>query len=191
MNYQQGSPEWLEMRKNYIGASDAPVVMNMSPWKKKIDLWREKVVLPSHQKTTGPMLYGKETESIALEKFNIEMGLDGEFFQFEPTLRFHPAIPYMMASLDGFCEQLHEAVEIKCPGKKDHELASKGEIPKKYIPQLQHQIEVCGLAYIWYYSYSSESQYRINVPRDQKFIDEMLEKEAEFWDCVVNFREPD
>ncbi len=188
---KQGTPEWHEMRKNHIGASDAPVVMNMSPWKKPKDLWREKVALALPQTTTGPMLYGKETESKALEKFNIEMGLDGEFFQFEPTMRFHPAIRFMMASLDGFCEQLNEAVEIKCPGKRDHFLASKGEIPKKYIPQLQHQIEVCELAYIWYFSYSSESQYMINVPRDQAFIDIMLEKEAEFWDCVVNFREPD
>lgn len=184
-NLRQGSLKWHEMRKNHLGASDAPVVMGMSPWKKPIDLWREKVGLHVDRKETGPMLYGKQEESNALLSFNKELKAN-----FRPVVKFHPSIHYMMASLDGFDEIRNEIMEIKCPGKKDHELASKGEVPKKYIAQLQHQIVVCCLDWIYYCSYSRESQHYFKVPRDQEFIDIMLEKEAEFWDCVVNFREP-
>jgi len=184
--YQQGTTEWLEMRKNFLGASDAPVVMNMSPWKKPIDLWREKLALISPRTTTGPMLYGKQEEANALEWFNN----NNDYDNFEPCVKFHNKIPYMMASLDGWHHIIEHALEIKCPGKKDHEIASKNEVPKKYIAQLQHQMEVCEIDWIWYLSYSSTSQYLFKVERDQKFIDEMLEKEAEFWYCVENFKEP-
>lgn len=184
-HFIQGSPEWHEMRKNHLGASDAPVVMNMSPWKKPLDLWREKVALASPQTTTGPMLYGMQEEPRALRWFNEIQGV-----LFVPCVHFHKKKDYLMASLDGYCHLNNEALEIKCPGKKDHELGLKGIVPEKYIAQLQHQIEVCGLDWIWYCSYSRESQHYFKVARDQAFIDEMLEKEAEFWDCVINFREP-
>lgn len=34
--------EWLEWRKLGLGASDAPVVMGVSPWKTRHQLWLEK-----------------------------------------------------------------------------------------------------------------------------------------------------
>lgn len=190
---KQGSEEWHAMRLKHIGASDAPVIMGHSPWRKPIDLWREKVGLSVNRKMTGPMMYGKQEEGNALEWFNNNYPLPTKYEVapfFEPCVKFHSSIYYIMASLDGYCFHWQEALEIKCPGKKDHELASKNQVPKKYIAQLQHQIEVCNLDFIWYCSYSPTSQFMFKVARDQPFIDEMLDKEAEFWYCVENFKEP-
>ena len=39
----QGTSEWLENRKNHIGASDAPVVMGVSPWDTPYKLWENKL----------------------------------------------------------------------------------------------------------------------------------------------------
>ncbi len=41
----QHSNEWLELRKNKIGASDAPIIMKVSPWKTPYRLWEEKLGL--------------------------------------------------------------------------------------------------------------------------------------------------
>ncbi len=104
----QGSKEWHEIRRNHIGASDAPVIMGVSPWKKPIDLWKEKLGLTPPQKTTGPMIYGKQTEEIARDWFNKKIE---RFFQ--PEVHFHSEIKFLMASLDGFCEIYHESLEIE------------------------------------------------------------------------------
>jgi predicted phage-related endonuclease len=47
---QQQTPEWLEFRKNKIGASDAPIIMETSPWKTPYQLWLEKLSLDAKLK---------------------------------------------------------------------------------------------------------------------------------------------
>ena len=39
----QQSEEWLEFRRSRIGASDAPIIMGVSPWKTHYKLWVEKI----------------------------------------------------------------------------------------------------------------------------------------------------
>jgi putative phage-type endonuclease len=182
----QGSPEWHACRLQHLGASDAAAIMGVSPWSNQLKLWNEKVGLAGPKKETGPMLYGRQEESKALDSFIEETGII-----MAPAVRFHHTIDFMMASLDGLspCETL--ALEIKCPGKKDHTTASEGNIPDKYYPQLMHQMEVLGIDMIYYYSYNPSSQYLIEVKRDQVYIDDMLEKERKFWDCVLKFEEPE
>ncbi|MCJ7483244.1 MAG: YqaJ viral recombinase family protein, partial [Thermodesulfovibrionales bacterium] len=38
LNFEQSTEEWLSWRRNGIGASDAPVVMGLSPWQKAGEL---------------------------------------------------------------------------------------------------------------------------------------------------------
>ncbi len=38
----QNTPEWHAFRRKRIGASDAPVIMGISPWKTPYQLWIEK-----------------------------------------------------------------------------------------------------------------------------------------------------
>ena len=40
---QQGTPEWLALRKTKITATDACVIMGSSRWKTKTQLYREKL----------------------------------------------------------------------------------------------------------------------------------------------------
>ena len=39
----QQTDEWLEMRRNKIGASDAPIIMEVSPYKKPNQLMEDKL----------------------------------------------------------------------------------------------------------------------------------------------------
>jgi putative phage-type endonuclease len=41
MNFLQGSPEWLQYRRNKFNASDAPAMMGVSPYKSRAELLRE------------------------------------------------------------------------------------------------------------------------------------------------------
>ena len=43
LEIEQGTKRWLEERMSYIGGSDAPIIMGVSPWKTPYQLWEEKM----------------------------------------------------------------------------------------------------------------------------------------------------
>ncbi len=178
---QQDTNEWNEFRKNHIGSSDAPIIMGASPWTNSIDLWEEKIGFIKDKKPNFAMKRGKILEPLALEEFENQMHL-----LMMPKVFKSSDIEYISASLDGisFCNKI--AVEIKCPGKKDHELALSGKIPDKYIPQLQHQLYVTELDKMYYFSYTPSTNKILEIYRNEEYIKILLEKEKIFWESVLN-----
>ncbi len=180
---QQGSSEWLEFRKTKIGASDSASILGIG-FKTPFELWQEKLGL-SENVVNAAMRRGTENEPLAIAAFSMEEGV-----LVKPAVYVHPKHEWMAASLDGISSDLKVAVEVKCPGKIDHEIASNKKVPPKYVPQLQHQMEVMGLDEMFYLSYQPESTHCFKVYRDQKFIDNMIEKEYEFYECVQKLIAP-
>lgn len=176
---QQNSPEWLEWRRDKIGASDAPVIMGESPWRTPRELWISKKE-GIEQEDTPWMKRGRDMEKTALEWFEKETGL----IMF-PAVVTHRSKPWMIASLDGLTMDHDAAAEVKNPGKSDHDLAVKGIVPEKYIPQIQHQIEVTELKSIYYVSFYEGRGVYIEVKRDEKYILKLLKKELEFYEMLT------
>lgn len=181
----QGTPEWLELRRSYIGASDAPVIMQMSPWMTPYQLWLNKMGFHQVEETQA-MRRGKQSEEAARKDFEEATGL----IVF-PQVVFSKEHAFMMASLDGIDMDHKHIVEIKVPGHQDHQIAKQGNVPTKYIPQLQHQMAVTGLDIMYYYSWSPFDGTIIEVERDDKFIAEMIDKERAFYDCMCNAIPPE
>jgi putative phage-type endonuclease len=177
---EQRSAEWHLLRKSKIGASDAAPLMGVSPWKNSYDVWQEKcgtdIIEPAKN---AWMQRGIDLEDEALRAFELATGL-----LVSPSVLFHSKYPWMMASLDGYEIEGKAAVEIKCPGVKDHEIAIAGIIPAKYYPQLQHQLAVTGLDKIYYMSYSPDHETPkviLEVKRDDEYISKLIEVEREFY----------
>lgn len=181
----QNTKDWLDFRKNKIGASDAPIILGISPWKTAYQLWLEKLDIVSSDFQSKAMSRGLQMENEARINFSLFTGIE-----VEPKVMIHPKRDWMMCSLDGISKDEQFAVEIKCPGEKDHSIASSGRIPDKYYPQLQHQLEVCGLDMIYYYSFDGYDGCLIEVERDEKFISQMISKEEKFYECLQNFVSP-
>tara|TARA_R110000868_G_C10970190_1_gene769681 strand:- start:11941 stop:12819 length:879 start_codon:yes stop_codon:yes gene_type:complete len=175
----QGSAEWLAHRQNYLGASDAPIVMGVSPWKTQFQLWEDKLGMSAPQEENFYMRRGSDMEPLARAAFEVEFGL--EVF---PQIAYHPKHKFMMASLDGLTIDKDHAVEIKCPGPKSHKTAVGGVVPIHYMPQLQHQLACLDLPMLWYWSFDGENGVAIKVERDDAYIKLMIEEEAKFWECV-------
>ncbi len=175
---QQNTREWLQFRRSHICASDAPAIMNESPFKDCMKLYDEKIHA-YEQPVSYYMQRGKDLEKIALEMFEQETGL-----VMFPMVGVHEGIDWMAASFDGVSVDRKTILEIKCPGKKDHQTALKGKIPKKYTAQIQHQIYVSGTDFAFYYSFDGEKGIILEVKRDQEYIEIMLAKELEFWNCI-------
>ncbi len=184
-NLEQNTAEWFKIRNSHIGASDAPIILGLSPWKTPAQLWKEKLELVPCPPMNSSMQRGRDMEGTAKLAFENMMDIE-----VTPKVLFHPVIKYMMASLDGISSDGKIYVEIKCPNKKDHELAKNGMVPEKYMPQLQHQMEVCGLNSGYYFSFDGHQGVLVKVYRDQKMINLILSKEKEFHDCMIMFKEP-
>lgn len=183
---KQQSKEWLEFRKSKIGASDAPIIMKESPWTTPYQLWLDKVFDISNNKRSAAMDRGINLEEEARNLFEKQTGI----IVF-PMVKLNPEIDWMMASLDGIDIEEKNIVEIKCPNKIDHAMAESGVVPKKYIPQLQHQLAVCHLDMAYYFSFNGLNGVFVKVYRDEKYIQDMLKKESEFYECMQNFTAPD
>lgn len=182
---QQNTTEWLELRKKKVTATDASVLMLINPWTTPYVLWERKLGLSHDQKKTEAMQRGSDLEPLALSCFNRENG-----FSLSPAVVISSCQDWAMASLDGLDSEKKVAVEIKCNGKANHEKAINGIIPDYYICQMQHQMFCAGLDSIWYYSFDGENGIQIDVKRDNKYIENLLEKELEFYKCMKEFIPP-
>lgn len=184
----QRSPAWHAFRKNHLGSSDAAAIMGVSPWKTALDLYNEKT--NEQEKLTSSnfaMRRGVELEPLALAKFEEETG-----YLMTPRVLVHPIHGWASASLDGLEIEGSCAVEVKCSGKVDHALALKGEVPEKYIPQLQHIMWVSDLPEIYYMSYVSDEDFIIfKVPRDNEYITRLITAESEFWQRIQDRNPPE
>jgi len=155
--------------------------MGVSPFKTELELYNEKVSCTEIPDNSNyAMRRGVELEPLALALFEAETG-----YLMMPRVLEHPTIKFMSASLDGLDLDERIAVEIKCPGLKDHELALKGIVPEKYTPQLQHIMEVSGLDSIFYMSYRDDLDFKIlEIKKDYEYTKLLIEKERTFWDRV-------
>lgn len=181
----QGTAEWIKFRRTHIGASDAPCIMGESPWKSIFKLYEEKLFGFEDEENIY-MKRGKELEPLALECFEKETGLTMFSMMFT-----HDNYEWMSASYDGITLNQDSILEIKCPGAKDHHFAEVNKmVPKKYKAQLQHQIFISGLDFSFYYSFDGKKGIILEVKRDQEFIEKMLEKELDFWNCLQTLTPP-
>jgi len=176
LDFEQNTAAWLSWRREGIGASDAPVVMGLSPWQKDSEL----LLLKTGQKTERPandaMQRGKRLEPVARQAYVDHSGID-----VAPVCVQSREHAWMRASLDGLSLDGSHVVEIKCPGEKDHRLAASGCVPEKYYPQLQHILAVTGLSEIYYWSFRFDNTVLLKVDRNESFIAALIEKEVAFW----------
>lgn len=183
-NIVVGTPEWLAARREFITATDMPVIMGVSKWKTLAQLCNEKIY-GVESKQNNAMKRGLDMEDEARRAFESEIGS----FVFP---KFMTKDDWMAASLDGINEKI--AVEIKCSGEVDHHIALDGIVPKHYIPQLQWQMNVAELDDISYWSYRPLDPHPhalIRVERNEEYITDMKVKGREVWEMIKRKKPPE
>jgi putative phage-type endonuclease len=198
-SFEQGSREWLEWREAGIGASDVPVVLGISPFKSRFQLWAEKAKLvkpaPFHPAAVKAMARGTLLEPEIRAWYERTTGRS-----IQPRTVVHPDYPCIRASLDGQSGD-GRVIEIKAPGKTDHTAAKKGNVPKKYLAQVQIQMECAGLEVADYVSHDGSRDLEtgqlsdaggviIEVAADPEYQKRIVEACLEFWTLVQERRPP-
>ena len=183
VNLQQGTPAWSEWRSQGIGASDAPAIMGENPWKNATQLLREKCGVKQNG-SNAAMDRGTELEPEARTHYEIKFGV-----QVVPACLQSVRFEWLRASVDGLAADGSAVVEIKCGETVYRNSASSRKVPKYYFGQLQHILAVTCLPSIDFWCYlPNRPEVHFQVPRDDSYIEQLLDAEHLFWQQVVKTR---
>lgn len=175
LNVEQGSQEWLDIRKTHITGTDAAIILGKNPWKTPYKLWSQKMGLVEPDKVNSKMLAGQKYEPVARARFEELIGN-----AYPPTVNINPEEPWMMASTDGVSLSRLEMIEIKC-SEKMFKSVDEGVIPDYYYPQVQHNLACTGAERCHFIGYWKGEIDYITVERDEDYISDMIEKERTFF----------
>lgn len=178
--------EWHQWRSKGLGASDAPIILGLSPWKDRITLWKEKIGEIKKDYTSNWAIdRGNRLEPIARAHYELMVDYDCP-----PQMVEHGEFPWLRASLDGYNPVESVVLEIKCPGKADHQKALDSKVPKKYYAQLQHQLLVTRAKRCDYFSFDGSNGVIVQVLPDPQFMLRLFCELRDFWECIEKRKEP-
>lgn len=177
---EQGSEQWLQWRRQGIGASDAPIIMNENPWE-NIHSLRQKKIEPTVFSTANEaMARGIAHEPIARALYSQRVGIHVTPACVQSTDR-----PWLRASLDGISADGQQVVEIKCGRTVYQKTAATRRPPVYYTGQLQHILAVTNLPSLDFWCHLPNlSPLHLKVSRDDAYIDRLLKAEEAFWETV-------
>ena len=183
--------EWLALRKQGIGGSDAAAACGLSRWNSPLGLWLEKTSSDTQSVYNEAMFWGTTLEPVIRDVFATKIG---KVVEVMPYIFQSEDYPFMIADIDGIVREDDGSVslvEIKTVSAfKAGEWADG--LPAEYYIQIQHYLAVCELprAYVVYLIGGNELHYEI-VERDEETISTIIMLESAFWDKVVRRQKPD
>lgn len=200
--------EWLEARKDGLGASDAAAVLGISPWKTNVQLWEEKtcLVVPEDIGGNPAVKYGNDAEPLLRQFFALDHPEYRVCFTPYKIIK-HPELPFITCTPDGELEEIatgrRGGLEIKTTEIQSSAgwLRWKGRIPDEYYAQVCHQMLAAAwdfvelLAQIKYTTAEGEDRKEVRhykIERAEALEDiALVKREAPlFWRCVEQKRKP-
>lgn len=176
----QGSEEWLKWRKERLTATDAAMLLGLSPYATPHKCWQRKVGQAEEQKSSPAMLRGVQDEPIARALFIEEYGINMTPCCIESELH-----PFIGASLDGISDCGQFILEIKSQ-------RPTSQIPEFHMIQMQKQL-LCTdntAKKCFYVSHWEGKNITTEVFPDPQWMEEYIPKAKEFWKRVLFFDSP-
>lgn len=152
--------EWLQMRTEGIGGSDAAKVLGISPWGTKYDLWHDKVGINPLNDDKNSMILdaGHHLENFVAQLYGYlqNSNANGEESSkvkiFEKKIMYrHPLYPFMQGDIDRFVERDGKVSILEIKTTSDNNKSEwftdsgKPTIPKHYECQVRHYMAVMNI----------------------------------------------
>lgn len=181
--FDQGSREWLELRRTLVTASDVPIILGVSPYKDPYLLLNEKL------NNEGEVLCDFRKNLFA-KGHRIENAIRNVFHEehaFMPMVLISKKVIGLMASLDGINVSKGMILEVKYTGKKNYLKIISGDIPKHHMAQVQAQLLVSGLDVCKYVPCDEESYEEIHILADKDYQNKIQEYVEPFYKLLTNW----
>jgi putative phage-type endonuclease len=170
---EQGSDEWLALRRKMRTASETATVMCCNPYQTPLQLARQKRQLDPPPPVTAAMQFGLDKEAEVREAASKYLA-STESHPFYRTLSYHPTVLRggdYLASLDGMMGD--SIMEIKCPSSP-RSGALQNAVYEPHFWQMQHQLMVSGAKrchYVVRHPADGELIFKIVLPEPSAFAE--------------------
>ena len=178
--------EWLELRKNYIGGSDAGAVAGMNPYQGAYAVWLEKTGRAQGFEGNLTTEVGRYLEDFVAKEFERQTGKKTRNVN---RTMVNAAYPWACADIDRSIVGENALLECKTtnslPAMK---LFGKNEYPGQWYCQMVHYLAVTGRDYVWFCVLFRDScEIRsFRVERDDDLIAHIEGRVDEFWENVMS-----
>ena len=189
--------EWLAVRKQGLGSSDAAAAVGLNPYKSQLELWLEKTgrdtSLPKldPQDEDSPAYWGNILEPIVAAHYSRRSG--HRVRRINAVLQHpEPQLKWMLANID------HEVIgapevqilECKTAGINGARLWKEG-VPEYVQLQVMHQLAVTGKQAADVAVLLGGQHLEVHrIERDESMIARLIDLERLFWDYVVSDTPP-
>lgn len=189
--------EWLIMRKQGIGSSDASAAIGLNPYQSPLELWMVKTgreenlpkIDPNDE--SHPTYWGNILEPIVATHYTKRTGYK---VRRPNAILQHPDADkaWMLANIDYSvvgCRDV-QILECKTAGEFGSRLWRDG-VPEYVEVQVQHQLAVTGKAVADVCVLLCGQEIRIHrIERDDVLIERLIELERRFWEYVITDTPP-
>lgn len=177
--------EWLKMRKQGIGGSDAGAICGINPYVSVMDTYLDKVQDNAEKDMydNEAMKQGRDLEEYVAKRFMEETGLK---VRKSNVMYVHPKYPFMIADVDRLIVGKNIGLECKTASPYSADKWKDGKVPAHYLAQCYHYMAVLD-AEAWYIAvviYGREFKY-IKLERDEEIIESLINIEENFWNQHV------
>ncbi len=184
--------EWLSVRGGGIGSSDAAVAVGISPYKSPLELWLEKTERqPAPDLAANDAVFwGATLEHIIATVYAERTGV--KVRRLNAVLQ-HPEHAFMLANLDRVVQHPTDGsgiLEVKTAGVNSAKFWEEG-VPDSYQCQVLHQLAVTGKTWCDVAVLIGGQDFRVyRVIRDDAKIIDLIQREAQFWQYVIDDTPP-
>ena len=189
--------DWLAVRKQGIGSSDAAAAVGLNPYKSQLELWLEKTgrdtSLPKldPQDEDSPAYWGNILEPIVATHYSRRSG--HRVRRINAVLQHpDPKLAWMLANIDREVIGAPEVqiLECKTAGINGARLWKEG-VPEYVQLQVMHQLAVTGKQAADVAVLLGGQHLEVHrIERDESMIARLIDLERLFWDYVVSDTPP-
>ena len=189
--------DWLAVRKQGIGSSDAAAAVGLNPYKSQLELWLEKTgrdtslpkIDPNDEES--PAYWGNILEPIVATHYTKRSG--HRVRRINAVLQHpDPKLPWMLANIDREVIGADDVqiLECKTAGINGARLWKEG-VPEYVQLQVMHQLAVTGKQAADVAVLLGGQHLEIHrIERDEQMITRLIDLERLFWDYVVSDTPP-
>lgn len=175
--------EWLQLRKQGIGGSDAGAVCGLNPYSSQMNVFLDKTSEETKEFHSEAVRIGSDLEQYVAKRFMEATGLKVRRSHFLYRSKEHP---FMIADVDRLVTGEDAGLECKTANLYQADKWADGKVPLHYAIQCYHYMAVTGKR-TWYIAcviLGKEFLYR-KLTWDDVLMEQLIQTEKEFWEGYV------
>lgn len=183
--------DWLRYRQLGIGGSDVPGILSRSGYSSPYKVYLEKTRLITDEEPeidNEAMRQGRDFEQYCADRFE---EATGKKVRRVNAIIQHVDYPFIIANIDRRVDGENAILECKTTNAYNAQYYENGDVPLAYKLQCHHYMLATGADKC----YLAVLILGVNVViheivRDEEVMQNLLEREVEFWECVTNGTPP-